>query len=286
MEQSKTVVITSANCVTAGLLIPKLKAAGYYTVGLIRKQQQIETDKVIIDWMNSDEAKRALEDADYIVHLSGEINSKEEAIYIQSNLTTTQIVAAAARKGKAKRVIFLSYPGADVKQKNLYLKYKGEAEKLLTNAGKEAVIFRCPVIIDSPEKPSRIDTLFKPKNGKGVPVIGTGKQPMHPVYRGDVVNIILAALARGKAGIYDLSGHEGMTTDEFIQLVNQNPKVRIDHTPAWLSKILARFIKGLSPTFVDILLNHTDSVYDADTYGEFGTTPVSIVGLWSKQSMI
>ena len=49
------------------------------------------------------------------------------------------------------------------------------------------------------------------------------------VYRGDVVNAIIAALEKGKPGIYELSGAEEMTINQFIRLVNQNPQVKINH---------------------------------------------------------
>ena len=280
MSTVKKVVITSANCVTARLLIPQLKASGYYTIGLVRKHSLIDTDEVISDWMQSLKAKEALLSADYIIHLSGEINSKDKHIYIESNYTTTKLVADSARNGKARRVIFLSYPDAAATQPNLYLRYKGEAEKLLLNTGKEAVIFRCPVIIDAPDKPSRIDTLFIAHKGKGVPVIGNGEQLMHPVYRGDVAAAVCSALENGGAGVYELSGPEEMSINAFIRLVNNNPAVKIAHTPAWLARLLSRFVKGLSPTFVDIMLHHTNSSYVQATYETFNIRPTAIIRLW------
>jgi len=140
-----------------------------------------------------------------------------------------------------------------------------------------------PVIIDPPEPPSRIDTLFMPQNGKAVPVIGNGRQRMHPVYRGDVVAAILAALEKGRPGVYELSGAEEMTINRFIQLVNLDPDVKIAQTPGWLARLLSRFVKGLSPTFVDIMLRHTDSPYEPATYREFGIEPSSITGIWSRK---
>ena len=71
-------------------------------------------------------------------------------------------------------------------------------------------------------------------------------------------------------------------THEFIQLVNQNPNVKIAYTAPWLAKLLANFVKGLSKTFVDILLHHTDSTFDPSTYTKFGVIPTSIKELWSK----
>jgi nucleoside-diphosphate-sugar epimerase len=286
MSATKNVVITSANCVTAGLLIPILKAKGFYTTGLIRKPATLATDETITNWMDSEKARMALVNADYIIHLSGEINAKKKSAYKEANVKTTQIVADMTKGSNAKRIIFLSYPNAVIHHNNYYLHYKAEAERLLVNTQKEVIIFRCPVIIDSPDKPSRIDTLFIAKNGKGVPVIGNGNQKMHPVYRGDVVNAIVAALDKGKPGIHELSGAEEMTINEFIRIVNQNPQVKINHTPALLAKILSRFIPTLSSTFVDIMLNHTNSIYVPEVYREFGIAPASITSMWNKSRQI
>lgn len=76
MSGTPKVVNTSANCYTAGLLIPLLKENGYHTVGLIRKSAHTDAHETLTDWMNSNIARKALEDADFIIHLSGEINAK------------------------------------------------------------------------------------------------------------------------------------------------------------------------------------------------------------------
>jgi len=94
--------------------------------------------------------------------------------------------------------------------------------------------------------------------------------------------LIIAALEKSHAGVYELSGCEEMTTNQFIQLVNQNKAVKLAHTAPWLARMLSRFVKGLSPTFVDILLHHTNSLYDIRTYRDFEVTPTSLTALWSK----
>jgi len=298
MTSAGKVVITSANCATAGFLIPRLREKGYHTTGLIRQPAAIGTDAIITDWMNSDAAKTALAGADYIIHLSGDANAANSRLYKEANYDTTRRVADSARNGKVRRIIYISYSNAGTHQKNLYLHYKGHAENLLLSTGKEVVIFRCPVIIDAPGRPSRIDPLFVSQKGKAVPAIGSGQQKMHPVYRGDVVNAILSALEKGHPGRYELSGPEEMTVDEFIHIVNDNPAtpagrdharqagqklpVRIRHIPGWLAILLSRLVPGLSPTFVDLMLHHTDSLYSPATYGEFGLAPCSIIGLFSQ----
>jgi nucleoside-diphosphate-sugar epimerase len=279
MSPAGNIVITSANGATAGILIPRLREKGYHTTGFIRQPATVGTDETITDWMNAPAAKNALAMADFIIHLSGDANAKNKAAYIEANYTTTERVAGHARNGMARRIIYLSYANAGTRQKNRYLHYKGEAEKLLLDTGKDVVIFRCPVIIDAPGKASRMDDLFKSKKGKPVPVIGDGRQKMRPVYRGDVVDAIVAALEKGDAGTYELSGPEEMTVIDFIRLANRDPAVKMRPIPGWLAFLLSRFIPDLSPTFVDLMLHHTDSAYNPDTYRVFGITPTSVSGL-------
>jgi nucleoside-diphosphate-sugar epimerase len=288
MSAAKNIVITSANGATAGWVIPLLREAGHHTVGLIRRSSLVGTDEIIADWMNAPAAKNALASADIIIHLSGDANAKNKAAYFEANYATTKLVADSARGGKCRRIVYLSYAGADADadadadKKNLYLRYKGEAEKLLLDTGKEVVIFRCPVIVDAPGRASRMDDLFLSKNGKAVTVIGDGRQKMRPLYRGDVVAIILAALERGRPGIYELSGAEEMTVDDFIRLANRDAGVKMRHIPGWVCMILSHFIPQLSPTFVDLMLRHTESAVDRETYREFGVEATSVRGLWGE----
>jgi uncharacterized protein YbjT (DUF2867 family) len=279
------IVITSANSATGSMLIPVLKAAGHYTIGLVRKPVALPADEVITDWMHAPGAARALGEADVVVHLSGELNAKSARLYEEANKTTATLVAMYT---KARRIIYLSYPHASSGEKNHYLRTKGQAEEVLYQTGIPLVVFRCPVIIDAPDKESKLDVLFKARKGRAVPlagwdwpvpVIGSGRQTMRPVYRGTVVEAIASAVEGGRDGTYELSGVDEMTVDEFIRLANPSG-VRLLHIPGWLAQALSRLLPELSSTFVDMMLHHTASEYDPATYREFGIEPVSIVRMW------
>lgn len=260
------------------MLIPVLKAAGHYTIGLVRKPADIGSDEVITDWMQSPAARKALAETDAVIHLSGELNAKNERMYAAANRDTTRIVAENAR---AKRLIYLSYPHASPGEKNHYLRYKGEAEELLGRTGIPLVIFRCPVLIDATDVPSKIDVLFRSQKGRPVPVIGSGSQTMRPLYRGTVIEAIAAALTDGRPGVYELSGPDEVTIDEFIRLANP-PGTRLLHIPGWLAYLLSMILPGLSSAFVDMMLHYASSQYDPATYQEFGIRPVSIVEMWRR----
>lgn len=260
------------------MLIPVLKAAGHHTIGLVRKPVDVGSDEVITDWMHAPAARDALAGADAVVHLSGELNAKNERMYAAANRDTTSVVAANARAG---RIIYLSYPHASPEAKNYYLRYKGEAEELLSRTGIPLVIFRCPVIIDAPDASSKIDVLFKSVKGRPVPVIGSGFQTMRPVYRGTVVAAIMSALVGGLPGVYELSGPDEVTINVFIRMANP-AGTRLLHIPGWMAYVLSGVLPGLSATFVDMMLHYTSSEYDPATYEEFGIRPVSVVEMWRR----
>jgi NADH dehydrogenase len=264
------------------MLIPLLKAAGHHIVGLVRKPVDVGADEIVTDWMHAAAAREALAGADAVVHLSGELNAKNERMYAAANKMTTEVVAANARAGC---IIYLSYPHANPGAKNYYLRYKGVAEALLGRTGIPLVIFRCPVIIDAPDVSSKIDVLFKSVKGRPVPVIGSGLQKMRPVYRGTVAAAIASALLGGRPGVYELSGPDEMTVDEFIRLANP-AGTRLLHIPGWLAYVLSGILPGLSSTFVDMMLHYTASEYDPAAYKEFGVEPVSIVEMWRRGSNV
>lgn len=296
MRTDALVAITGANSATAQSLIPRLHDLNYQTTGLIRTPANIGTNTIIPDWTNAKEAITALKEADFIIHLTGDANAKNKDAYKASNYTTTRLVADAAASGICKRIIYLSYADASTHEKNNYLRYKGEAEGLLQATGKDIVIFRCPVIIDAPGQSSRMDALFVSQKGRPVPTFGDGQQLMRPLYRGDVVAAIIAALHTGPPGTYDLSGPEQFTIDEFIRMVNgpSNQKsssagrsapdrpVRILHIPAWLARTLAQFLPAISPDFVDLMLNHTNSRFSPDAFSRFGITPTPVSSLFQS----
>lgn len=278
------VVVTSANSRTGMQLIPRLKAAGAQVIALVRKPTDIpDADQIVTNWMVAPEAFEALRAADLIVHLTGEFIARTEQAYIEANVTPTERVVEAIQAGKARRVVSMSYLGADEKSRNIYLRVNGVRERLLMNSRADAVIFRCPGLFDAPSRPGPAEEALTSVDGKPVQMLGNGQQRQQVVYRGDVVNAILAALQRGAPGIYDLVGPDALTMDNLVQIINRNPSIRISHTPAWLARIIGRFIPDLSPTYVDIMLQ--DAVADPRKAVEtFGLKLTSVREVWTANA--
>ena len=272
------VVITGANGNVGRMLLKHLQASkAYQTIALVRTPAQLPCDRLISNWTSSPVAIEAIHEADVVVHLCGELFAKSAKSYFDANVETTKLVA----QSRAQRVIYISYVGANLTSPNLYLQTKGKAEQILISSGKEAIVFRCPAIINTPDAPSRTETALKAVNGSSVRMLGNGKQRQRPIYSGDVVQAIATAIEYGKPGIYDLTGEEEMSADDLVRLLNNNPDIAISHIPSWLARIVSLFIPNLPPTFVEVMLR--DCTGDPTrAIAEFGLKLTSVRSQWTN----
>ena len=65
------------------------------------------------------------------------------------------------------------------------------------------------------------------------PIPGKGNYVRQPLYVGDFVSIIVAAVDRKKTGIFDISGLEQITYANLIDLIHEivKPRARVVHIP-------------------------------------------------------
>lgn len=204
----------------------------------------------------------ALEGADAVVHLAGTLQAIHGNTYEDANVGTVRRTVAALTGSSVKRVVFLSYVGADPGSLNDYLRTKGEAERLLAQCGLEVVVLRSTFIVGPPDNPGPSATPFISKNSKPVSVIGTGRQRSAPVYVEDVADAVVrcALDPTVKPGTYSLAGPDTFTVDELADtLSGENVKER--HLGPRLARALAHVVPSLTPTMVDVLA--TDSLPEA-----------------------
>lgn len=237
---------------------------------------------LISDWMTSEAAAGAIEGADVVVHLSGEISAGSEAEYNAANVETTRRVAGSLRAGQ--RVVFISYPGADPNSENLFLRAKGKAEALLRESPAEAFIFRTQIIAHHPSQPGPFEEAVRqPKSGGKVRVIGGGRSRVRPIYQGDVLAAIVSvASGRGRPGTYDLVGVEELTMDDIVRHVNGRKDISISHVPGWIARVLGRFVPDLSPAFVDLFLRRAQPGNPTRAMEEFGLEPRPVTSVWRQ----
>jgi NADH dehydrogenase len=253
------VVVTGASGQVGHALLARLAGLAVPTVGLVEHSTWVHASRVLAGPLVSPPTARALKEAGTIVHLAGTLRPMAPNTYEAANLRTTEAVAHALRHGDARRVLFLSYVGADERSPNLYLRLKARAERLLASTGKEVVVFRCTHIIGPRWAPGpTASALLAGPKGR-VTVLGNGRQVIAPLNVDDVADALVAALQGGPAGIYDLAGPDRMRLDDLVRRLN-GEDVRIRHLPALLARLLGHVLPSLSPPLVDVMLR--DSIGD------------------------
>jgi NADH dehydrogenase len=222
--------------------------------------------------------------ADAVVHLAGTLQPKGRNTYESANVETSATVAAAARESGSGRIVFLSYVGADPASPNAYLRSKAEAEHLLAGSGVSTTTFRCLHIYGPPAAPGPTAAAFLAKGRRPVPVPGSGRQRIAPLYIGDVAAAVLDAATRPEPepGTFDLGGPEEISMDDFVRALN-GPEVRIRHLPAALARPLARLSPSLTPALMDLLLrDNVVSTPPAQVGERFGFLPTRIRDVWPR----
>jgi nucleoside-diphosphate-sugar epimerase len=247
------IVVTGANGQVGRQVLTSLQGKCQNLIALVRNSIELSADEVITNWLNSDQAKEAIANADAIVHLAGNLKP-ERGDYISANIKTTETLISSLNKNKNRRIIFLSYVGASSDSSNPYLSTKARAENLLQASGYPITILRCSHIIGSPSQPGLTAEKMLSQNGKSVTILGTGKQQIKPVFLGDVVLGIIKALEQNHGGVFDFTGPDIMTMDDLVKMINRNPYLKINHIPSFFAKLLPLITSELTGPLVEVML--------------------------------
>lgn len=211
-----------------------------------------------------------LHGADAVVHLAGTLQPIKGNTYERANVETVRTTVEALAGSSVKRIAFLSYVGADPKSPNEYLRTKGEAEALVAECGRAAVVIRSTFIYGPPDDPGPSARPFIAHGGKPVSVLGSGAQRYAPVFAGDVAEVVVRAALDSSAptGTFALAGPDVLTVDEFVQMLNSGV-VRVRHLQGRFARVLARVVPTLNPALLEVSAADSlpDTTLAADVFG-------------------
>ncbi len=220
----------------------------------------------------ADDWPAAIHDADAVIHLAGTLQPRRPNTYEAANVATVQRCVDAVADSSARRLVFLSYPGADPAATNPYLRTKGRAEQLLGNAAAPTVVVRSTFVCGDVDDIGPSFATYRTRPGGTVWVLGDGRQRIAPIHVDDLADLIIAAALDPAAptGTFEVRGPTRYTLDRFVRGINP-PGVAIRHLPAAAARAVARIVPQLTPALVDVLTH--DSMTDSDpheTAGRFG----------------
>jgi uncharacterized protein YbjT (DUF2867 family) len=172
-------------------------------------------------------------DAGAVVHLVGIIFPAKGQTFEKVHVEGTRNAIEAAKKAGAKRFLHMSALGARVDGRTPYQRTKGQAEELVRASGLDWTIFRPSIIFgEHDDFVNRFAAMARYL--PFMPVIGSGKTKMQPIWVEDVAAAFAHALGdeRTIGQTYDLCGPRSMTILEILDVVmrttgKKRPKLHI-----------------------------------------------------------
>lgn len=175
-------------------------------------------------------------------------NPKKGLTYERVDGQGTERQVEAAKKAGVERFIYLSGAGTREGRTEPWFRAKLRAEKAVRESGMNWTIFR-PSWIYGPEDRSLNKFVSFARFLPFVPLIGTGKEKVQPVYVDDVAYLIVSALNRKDLNekVFDVGGPQELTMYEITQTLLRvcGKKRFILPQPKALMKMIALFVQFL-----------------------------------------
>jgi NADH dehydrogenase len=254
-EEAKTVFLTGGTGFVGGAALRELLARGYRvrclarqkSVGKLPKAERVEV--VAADLLAPRAYTRQLGGCVAAVHCVGIIAETRDETFRGIHIEGTQNLVVACQKMGVRRLVHISALGARPSPDIPYFHTKHEAEILVRTSGLDWTILR-PSLVHGPDG-KLIRMLARMVRGPlPVPVPGNGRQPLQPVFVGDLARIIADALERpATAGrTYEVGGDRVVTYDELLDALSQAILGRRRwkvHVPVFLAKLGAAMLEAV-----------------------------------------
>jgi uncharacterized protein YbjT (DUF2867 family) len=284
------VLVTGGTGFVGPKVVHALRAAGQDVRALVRNPRRgrmLEAwgcELAVGDVTDAASLEGAAEGADVVVHLVAIIVGRPEDFRRVMEEGTRNAVAAARAAG-ARRFVLMSALGVSEETKGLvpYYKAKWEMEQTVAASGLAHVVFRPSFVFG---RDGGVLPLFvrQVRWSPVVPVAGTGRNRLQPIWVDDVAAFFAAAVpVDAPTGTFELGGPDAVTWDELYARIRRTLGVRraTVHVPFGLLRPAAAIAERLprAPITRDQLtmLAAGDNVADVGpARTAFGIEPISL----------
>lgn len=179
---------------------------------------------------------------DVVVNLVGIIREGKNFTFREIHFECTRNLLLSSKGGSVKKFIQMSALGTRGDARSMYHRTKWMAEEAVRESGIPYVIFRPSVICGPGDKLTEM--LVKMiRLSPIIPVIGSGKYRLQPVFVKDLVNCFLQAVEREDLNyrIFEIAGPEAITFNTMLDILCRVMGVRRlkIHLPMVLMKVVA-----------------------------------------------
>ena len=212
--------------------------------------RDLPAELIQVDYGDAGSLSRAVEGADCVAHLAGSLVPRAGDSLLQANLITTKNMVEASIARGVKSFVYLSFPGADSRAENEYLRTKGQAEDLIEGNFASGAIFRVPMILGpDTQGTNQIRRLLA---SSVVPLVAGGAVRIQPIYLGDVLSAVEWALLHPEAPLkrMNLVGPDTLLYSELLMRAGKRlgKQPRILTIPRGPARAASSIISRLSPS--------------------------------------
>jgi len=229
--------------------------------------------------------EQAASGCDRVVHLVGIIQEAADATFQGVHVEGTRNVLEAAKRAGVRHFFYQSGLGTRPGAKSAYHKTKWEAEELVRAGTIPFTILR-PSLIYGPGDQFTIRLSGMIKLSPVLPVIGSGKSKIQPLFIDDEVTCIEKAITSDSFlnEMYEVGGPEQLTYEEVTVAIAGILGVRRPtfHMPLFFMKTAARVLETVLPTppltTDQLIMLQEDNVCSMrDIRDAFGVEPITFL---------
>jgi uncharacterized protein YbjT (DUF2867 family) len=219
------ILLTGATGLVGSALLPRLLGDGETVRCLVRDPRRLGAQRVRVQIALGDLAdppsfRNAMRGVDTIVHLAASTRDQPAgSIEELAGIASWRMVDAAERAG-ARRFVFLSVLGASTHHRARLFRAKALAEQAVAESGLRTTIL-APSLVYGPQD-RRAELLARLSLLPVVPMPGSGRAEVQPIWAEDVAECVRAALGREPAEgheRFELAGPQTLTWTETLRLV-------------------------------------------------------------------
>lgn len=226
---------------------------------------------------------KAAEGMERVVHLVGIIQETARSTFRAVHVEGTRNILEASRKAGVRHFFYQSALGTRPGARSAYHKTKWEAEELVRASGIPFTILR-PSLIYGPGDQFTIRLAEMIRLSPVLPVIGSGKSRVQPIFIDDVTACIVQAVTSECClnEMYEIGGPEQMTYEEVTAAIAAAMGVRRPtlHLPLLFMRTMARVLETVLPrppvTTDQLIMLQEDNVCGMrDIRDAYGIEPVA-----------
>ncbi len=227
--------------------------------------------------------EKAAEGIERVIHLVGIIQEAPGVTFRGVHVEGTRNIVEAARRAGVRHLLYQSAIGTRAGAKSGYHRTKWEAEEIVRKGGIPYTILRPSLIYGPSDKfTTRLSDMLR--RAPVMPVIGSGKSRVQPIYIDDVVSCIVKAATSDAFlnEIYEIGGPEQLTYEEVTAMIAKSMGLKRPsiHLPLFFMKPMARALEAVLPnpllTTDQIIMLQEDNICSMrDIRDAFGIEPLS-----------